>query len=119
AALVAVDLEGGRILWHSPLGTLDRLMPLPLPVVWGTASFGGPIVTAGGLVFIGATQDDRFRAFDLTTGEELWSARLPTGSFALPMTYQVEGRQYVVIASGGHPFIYPRPGDYLTAFALP
>ncbi len=94
-------------------------MPLPLPVVWGTASFGGPIVTAGGLVFIGATQDDRFRAFDLTTGEELWSARLPTGSFALPMTYQVEGRQYVVIASGGHPFIYPRPGDYLTAFALP
>jgi quinoprotein glucose dehydrogenase len=119
AALVAVDLEAGEILWQSALGTLDTLMPLPLPVKWGTASFGGPIVTAGGLVFIGATQDDRFRAFDLTTGEELWHARLPTGAFALPMTYQVDGRQYVVIASGGHPFIYPRPGDYLTAFALP
>jgi quinoprotein glucose dehydrogenase len=119
AAVVAVDLTAGEILWQRALGTLDTLMPLPLPMKWGTASFGGPIVTAGGLVFIGATQDDRFRAFDLTTGEELWSARLPTGAFALPMTYQVDGRQYVVIASGGHPFIYPRPGDYLTAFALP
>ncbi|RMF99202.1 MAG: pyrroloquinoline quinone-dependent dehydrogenase, partial [Gammaproteobacteria bacterium] len=119
AALVAVDLEAGEILWQSPLGMLDRLMPIPLPLRWGTASFGGPIITGGGLVFIGATQDDRFRAFDLVSGEELWSARLPTGAFALPMTYSVDGRQYVVVASGGHPFIYPHPGDYLTAFALP
>jgi quinoprotein glucose dehydrogenase len=119
AALVAVDLVAGDILWQSPLGTLDTLMPVPIPLKWGTASFGGPIVTAGGLVFVGATQDDRFRAFDVATGEELWSAKLPTGAFAIPMTYEAAGRQFVVIASGGHPFIYPRPGDYLTAFALP
>jgi quinoprotein glucose dehydrogenase len=119
SALVAVDLEAGEIMWQSHLGSLDTLMPVPLPLRWGTASFGGPIITAGGLVFVGATQDDRFRAFDLYTGEELWSATLPTGAFAMPMTYSVDGRQFVVIASGGHPFIYPRPGDHLSAFALP
>jgi quinoprotein glucose dehydrogenase len=119
AAVVAVDLQAGEILWQSTLGTLDALMPIPLPLKFGTASFGGPIVTAGGLMFVGATQDDRFRAFELETGEEVWSVRLPTGSFAMPMTYEVDGRQFVVIASGGHPFIYPTPGDYLTAFALP
>lgn len=119
AAVVAVDLQAGEILWHSTLGTLDTLMPIPLPLKFGTASFGGPMITAGGLMFIGATQDDRFRAFELETGQEVWSVRLPTGSFAMPMTYAVDGRQFVVIASGGHPFIYPTPGDYLTAFALP
>jgi quinoprotein glucose dehydrogenase len=119
AAVVAVDLTAGEILWQSPLGTLDALMPFPIPLRWGTAAFGGPIVTAGGLVFIGATQDNRFRAFDIDTGEELWSATLPTGSFAIPMSYEIDGRQFVVIASGGHPFIYPFPGDYITAFALP
>jgi len=119
SALVAVDIEAGEILWQSTLGTLDALVPLPLPLRWGTASFGGPIVTGGGLVFIGATQDDRFRAFDLHNGKELWSFKLPTGSFATPMTYALDGRQYVVVASGGHPFVYPYPGDYLTAFALP
>ncbi len=119
AAVVAVDLETGDILWQSTLGVLDALMPIPIPLKWGTASFGGPIATAGGLVFVGATQDNRFRAFDIDTGEELWSARLPTGAFAIPMTYEADGRQYVVIAAGGHPFIYPFPGDYLTAFALP
>ncbi len=119
AAMVAVDLEAGEVLWRTPLGVMDVLMPLPIPLKWGTASFGGPIVTAGGLAFIGATQDDRVRAFDVVSGEELWSARLPTGAFAMPMTYQFDGRQYMVIASGGHPFIYPKPGDYLTAFALP
>ena len=119
SAVVAVDLEAGKILWQNALGTLDTLMPVPLPLRWGTASFGGPMITAGGLVFIGATQDDRLRAFDLVSGEELWSAKLPTGAFAMPMSYAVNGRQYIVVASGGHPFIYPRPGDYLTAFALP
>jgi quinoprotein glucose dehydrogenase len=94
-------------------------MPVPIPLRWGTASFGGPILTAGGVAFIGATQDDRVRAFDVVTGEELWSEKLPTGSFAMPMTYEVEGRQFVVIASGGHAFIYQKPGDYITAFALP
>jgi len=119
SALVAVDLAAGEILWQSTLGSLDSLMPFPLPLKWGTASFGGPIITAGGLVFIGATQDDRIRAFDIVSGEELWSFKLPTSAFAMPMTYEVEGRQYLVIASGGHPFLYPQPGDTITAFALP
>ncbi len=119
SALVAVDLQAGEIIWQTALGSLDALMPIPLPLKWGTASFGGPMVTAGGLVFIGATQDDRLRAFDLVSGEERWSATLPTGAFAMPMSYAVDGRQFVVVAAGGHPFIYPKPGDYLLAFALP
>jgi quinoprotein glucose dehydrogenase len=119
AEVVAVDLQAGEILWRSTLGRLDTLMPVPIPLKWGTAAFSGPIITAGGLLFIGATQDDSFRAFSLVTGEELWSAKLPTGAFAMPMTYEIDGRQFVVIASGGHPFIYQFPGDYLTAFALP
>ncbi len=119
SALVAVDLQAGEIIWQTALGSLDTLMPIPLPLKWGTASFGGPMVTAGGLVFIGATQDDRLRAFDLLSGEERWSATLPTGAFAMPMSYAVNGRQFIVIAAGGHPFIYPKPGDHLLAFALP
>jgi len=119
SALVAVDLTAGEILWQSTLGTLDMLVPVPLPLKWGTASFGGPIITAGGLVFIGATQDNRIRAFDIVSGEELWAFKLPAGAFAMPMTYAANGRQYIVIASGGHPFIYPYPGDYITAFTLP
>jgi quinoprotein glucose dehydrogenase len=77
------------------------------------------MLTAGGLVFIGATGDDRFRAFDVKDGRELWSAELPTSAFAVPMSYAVNGRQYVVVAAGGHAFIYPKPGDTITAFALP
>jgi len=127
AELVAVDLEAGTILWKSPLGVWDRSLPppmvapfsLPLPLAWGTPTFGGPMLTAGGLAFIGATGDDRFRAFDVRTGRELWQATLPTGAFALPMSYEAGGRQFVVIASGGHPFTYPKPGDQITAFALP
>ncbi|MEZ5566701.1 MAG: pyrroloquinoline quinone-dependent dehydrogenase [Gammaproteobacteria bacterium] len=127
AELVAVDLQAGRILWRSTLGVWDHSLPppmaapwsLPLPLPWGTPTFGGPMITAGGLVFMGGTGDDRFRAFDLGSGRELWQATLPTGAFALPMSYAIAGRQYVVIASGGHPFVYQKPGDQITAFALP
>jgi quinoprotein glucose dehydrogenase len=118
--LVAVDLAAGTIRWTVPLGTLDTLMPLPLPLKFGAPGIGGPIVTAGGLIFIGATADERFRAFDIDTGEELWSARLPTSAMATPMTYSTGGRQYVVIAAGGHHAYYRRKvGDWLLAFALP
>ncbi len=128
AELVAVDLERGEIRWRETLGTWERSLPppmagapfsLPLPLRWGTPTFAGPMVTAGGLVFIGATGDDRFRAFDLKSGRELWSDRLPTSAFALPMSYQVDGRQYVVIAAGGHAFVYPKAGDLIRAYALP
>jgi quinoprotein glucose dehydrogenase len=117
--LVAVDLERGEILWRTTFGTMDGLMPIPLPIRWGTPTFGGPMITAGGVVFIGATADDRFRAFDLKSGRQLWSARLPTGAFSVPMSYEANGRQFVVIAAGGHAFIYQKPGDTITAFALP
>lgn len=119
AKLVAVDLEKGSIKWEVALGTLDKLAPIPIPIKWGTPTFGGPIVTAGGVVFIGATADNRIRAFDINTGEELWKEELPTGAFAHPMTYTIDEEQYVVIASGGHPFVFRFPGDTVTAFKLP
>jgi len=84
-------------------------------------NFGGPITTASGLTFIAATPDAYLRAFDTETGEELWRGDLPFGGHATPMTYRLdpEGRQYVVIAAGGH-WIFPRPvGDAVVAFALP
>jgi quinoprotein glucose dehydrogenase len=82
---------------------------------------GGPIITASGLVFIGAAMDYYLRAFDLETGEELWKGRLPTGGQATPMTYRLreDGRQYVVIAAGGHGRMGVTLGDSVVAFALP
>lgn len=80
--------------------------------------FGGPLVTAGGLTFIGAGMDDTIRAFETSTGELLWEAELPAGGQAAPMTYEVGGRQFVVIVAGGRGGI-GSPGDYIVAFALP
>jgi quinoprotein glucose dehydrogenase len=119
--LQALDLEKREALWDTTLGTTADLAPLGIALRWGTPSMGGPIVTGGGLVFIGAAMDSRFRAFDLETGEELWSAPLPAGGQATPMTYRVRdgGRQYVVIAAGGHTQMRTRLGDSLVAFALP
>ncbi len=120
AELVAVDMGEGKIKWRVPLGTLEKLVPGSLSLPFGTAIAGGPIATAGGLVFIGATMDEKFRAFDIDSGEELWSAATPTASMSTPMTYEVDGRQFVVVASGGHMWNYPQKvGDYLIAFALP
>jgi quinoprotein glucose dehydrogenase len=120
-ALSAVDLRDGRVRWEVPLGTTRDLLPIPLSVGRGTPNFGGPIATAGGLVFIGAAMDDYLRAFDADTGAELWKGRLPAGGQATPMTYRVrpDGRQYVVIAAGGHGKLGTRRGDAVVAFALP
>ena len=118
--LVAVDLAEATIKWRVPLGTLEKLAPIPIPLNWGTPLAGGPIVTGSGLIFIGATADEKFRAFDLETGKELWKVSTPTASMATPMTYEVGGRQFVVIASGGHMWAYPQNiADYLVAYALP
>ena len=118
--LAAVDLSAGKIIWRRNLGVLDKLMPVPIPLNWGTPNAGGPIMTAGGLVFIGATMDERFRAFDTNTGEMLWETVTPTASMATPMTYEINGRQFVVIASGGHMWQYGfKLGDWLVAYALP
>ena len=118
--LAAIDLRTGKTRWRQPLGLLDKLIPLPIPLNWGTPNSGGPISTAGGLVFIGATADERFRAFDIDTGEQLWETMTPTAAMATPMTYEVDGKQYVVIAAGGHMWLYGmKTGDYLVAYALP
>ena len=110
-SLVAVNLNTGGIAWNVPLGTMGESPGL------GSPNLGGPIVTAGGLVFIGATLERAFRAFDMETGRELWKAPLPAGARATPMTYEAGGRQFVVIAAGGGgPF---GAGDAIVAFALP
>jgi len=118
-SLAAVDLSSGEILWQRPLGTVTDLVPL-IAFHWelGTPNLGGPLVTASGLIFIGAAMDDYLRAIDLSTGEELWRGRLPAGGQATPMTYEAEGRQFVVIAAGGHEGSGTRQGDALVAFAL-
>lgn len=118
--LTAIDLVTGDVLWEVPLGTIRDLAPVPIPLRLGTPNLGGPITTAGGLVFIGAAADDYLRAFDIETGEELWKGRLPAGGQATPMTYRLPGgRQFVVIAAGGHGGLGTRLGDYVVAFALP
>lgn len=117
--LVAVDISSGRIVWRREHGTTEDLAPGGLALPFGTPTIGGPIVTASGLIFIGAAMDDYLRAFDVETGEELWKGRLPAGGQATPMSYSFEGKQYVVIAAGGHGRAETRLGDYLMAFALP
>jgi quinoprotein glucose dehydrogenase len=116
--LVAVDLATGELRWERPVGRVPALADVEGSEAWGSVLFGGPLVTAGGLVFLGASQDDHVRAFDIDTGELLWEHELPAGGQATPMTYRVGGRQYVVIAAGGRSGI-GTPGDHLVAFALP
>jgi quinoprotein glucose dehydrogenase len=117
--LAAVDMKTGKVMWESTLGTTEEVAPLSLAFKWGTPTLAGSLITGGGLVFIGATMDKYLRAFDAKTGEELWQGRLPATGFATPMTYEWRGRQYVVIAAGGHGQLGTEPGDSFVAFALP
>jgi len=120
--LSAVDMRAGTIAWQRPVGSIQDIAPAIVPnLELGVAGLGGPIVTAGGVVFMAATQDNYLRAFDLTDGTTLWEGRLPAGGQATPMTYLLEetGKQYVVIAAGGHARLGTTPGDYLIAYALP
>lgn len=117
--LVAVDLPKGTIQWHVPLGTAIHKLDGKTFTVAGTPNLGGPILTAGGLVFIGSAMDDSFRAFDVDTGQVLWTVQLPAGGQATPMTYEEDGRQYVVISAGGHGKLGTTLGDSVIAFALP
>ncbi len=116
--IAGVDLSTGQIVWRKTLGTTEDLSPGP-GIKLGTPNLGGPITTAGGLVFIGAALDNYLRAFDINSGEELWKGRLPAGGQATPMTYEWEGRQFVVIYAGGYSRIGSQLGDYLVAFSLP
>ncbi len=110
--LAAIDLATGDVRWERPLGNLFGVDGIP--------NAGGPISTAGGLIFIGATMDNRFRAFDIETGDELWSTELPVSAIATPMTYRgADGRQYVVTVAGGHGKIGIPLGDHVFAYRLP
>lgn len=115
--LNAIDLNTGEYRWRVPLGEYPELTARGVPKT-GTENYGGPVVTAGGLVFIAASRDEHLRAFDRKTGKELWRAKLPAAGYATPATYSVNGRQYVVIACGGGK-IGTRSGDAYVAFALP
>ncbi len=116
--LAAVDLNHGEIKWQIPLGEFPELTARGIPPT-GTENLGGVIVTAGGLVFVGATKDEMFRAFDKTNGRLLWTYKLPAGGYATPCTYQVAGKQYIVIAAGGGGKLQTKSGDAFVAFALP
>jgi quinoprotein glucose dehydrogenase len=115
--LSAVDLNSGDFLWQVPLGEFPELKKKGVPPT-GTENHGGPIVTAGGILFIAATQDEYFRAFDKKTGKILWEYKLPAGGFATPATYEINGKQYIVIAAGGTKYGLKPGGSYI-AFSLP
>jgi quinoprotein glucose dehydrogenase len=111
--VAAVDLFEGKKVWDVPLGTWIPGMNT------GTVTLGGPMASAGGLVFTAAAMDNYLRAFDTETGKELWKIELPAGGQATPMTYTLKGKQYVVIAAGGHGKLGTKQGDYVVAFTLP
>lgn len=119
----AIDLRTGETIWDRPLGSARRNGPFGIPSMMpfeiGTPNNGGSVVTAGGLIFIAATTDNLFRAIDMRTGETLWQDVLPAGGQATPITYEANGRQYVVVMAGGHHFMETPIGDELIAYALP
>lgn len=123
--LHAIDLTTKSLLWSRPIGSARDTGPFNiasgLPLEMGMPNFGGSIATASGLVFIGATQDKTFRAFDINSGEQLWQSRLPAGGQANPMTYRSprSGRQFVLISAGGHALLRSQLGDAVVAYALP
>lgn len=116
----AVNLQTGKLAWSRTVGTTADTAPLGIAMP-GAFNLGGTVNTAGGVTFIGATLDNYLRAFDTANGRELWRGRLPAGGQATPMTYvsRKTGRQYVVIAAGGHMYMHTSPGDHVVAFSLP
>lgn len=116
--LNCIDLNTGKLVWRVPLGEYEELTRQGVPKT-GTENFGGPTVTGGGLVFCAGTKDEKIRAFDKDTGEELWSAKLPFGGYAPPAVYEVSGRQFIVIAATGGGKPGTAVGDAWVAFALP
>ncbi|MEQ3649551.1 membrane-bound PQQ-dependent dehydrogenase, glucose/quinate/shikimate family [Hyphomonas sp.] len=119
----AIDLESGETVWDRPLGTARKNgpfgLPTGIPLTIGTPNNGGPLVTAGDLVFVAAATDDLIRAIDLRSGKTVWQDTLPAGGQATPITYQVGGRQYLVLMTGGHHFMETPVGDQIIAWALP
>ena len=120
AKLVAVDMTAGKVRWEVPLGSINKMSPVPMPweIMLGTPGAGGPLITAGGLVFIGYTLDNQLRAFDIDSGKIVWKTELPVPAVATPVTYEINGEQYIVIAAGGHSMYGTPKGDSVVAFKL-
>ncbi|TCR93260.1 glucose/quinate/shikimate family membrane-bound PQQ-dependent dehydrogenase [Rhizobium sp. BK376] len=117
--VAGADLRTGRIAYMHKNGTVHDMTPLPLPFKVGVPGIGGPIVTKGGVAFLAASVDNYLRGYDVTTGQQLWEARLPAGGQATPMTYAVGDKQYVVIVAGGHGSLGTKAGDYVISYTLP
>jgi quinoprotein glucose dehydrogenase len=117
--LVGINLKTGARTWEVPLGYQMDPVKYPDAKKWGSLNFGGAIVTKGNLVFVAASIDGHLRAFDSRTGKTLWEYALPASAQATPMTYELDGKQYVVIAAGGHGKLHTKQGDYVVGFRLP
>jgi len=117
--VAAVDLQTGHLRWQHRNGTIRDTAPVPLPIPMGVPSLGGMVTTASGLMFMAGTLDNVIRAYDTQTGRQLWQHRLPAGGQAKPAVFGVDGREYIVIASGGHQGLGTETGDAVTAYALP
>ena len=116
--MAGIDLKTMKIVWMRRNGTIRDSAPIPVPIKMGMPSLGGPLTTAGGVAFLTSTADYFIRAYDVRNGDELWEDRLPAGGQSTPMSYEVEGEQYVVTAAGGHGSFGTKVGDYVIAYAL-
>jgi len=116
--MAGIDLRTKKIVWMHRNGTIRDSTPVPIPIKLGVPTLGGPLATAGGVAFLTSTQDYFIRAYDVTTGNQLWEDRLPAGGQSTPMSYAVGGRQYVVTAAGGHGSFGTKAGDYVIAYTL-
>lgn len=114
----AIDLKSGETLWERPFGQVQK-WGFYMPESWGSPTIGGPVATASGLIFIGASMDARVRALDAATGDTLWKAQVDAPAVSIPAVYDYDDRQYVVFAVGGNSIIKPQVSDQLVAFALP
>ncbi|MGF6350547.1 glucose dehydrogenase [Variovorax sp. W2I14] len=118
--VAGADLRSGKVIWMHKNGTVRDSSPLPLPFAMGVPNLGGPVMTAGGVAFLSGTLDQYVRGYDVGNGKELWRSRLPAGGQATPMTYRgSDGRQFVLVAAGGHGSLGTRTGDHVIAYALP
>ena len=116
---MAVDLGSGNIVWDQPLGTIKDLAPKIVPnFKWGVPNLGGPMLTGSGLLVIGAAAEHKLRIFQTETGREIWSAKLPAAAVSTPMSYELDGQQYIAIVAGGNDQLGMERGDYVLVYGL-